>query len=159
MTRAPVESERACVACHTPEAETPLEYRGHGGGWLLCVGGCKPRHGCHQREYGELTPGVLDALEDAADRAQRDFEPTANVAEVDAAVLHSLIRLAKHGLADVIATLRLDAERMTAPTTPRDYARGKAYEIEKGYHVGAAAELAAWRASKDVSAAGAEEEK
>lgn len=51
-------------------------------------------------------------------------------------------------LADVIATLRLDAERLTAPTTPRDYARGKAYEIEKGYHVGSAAEWAEWKARK-----------
>jgi hypothetical protein len=86
---------KACESCHAPESETELELRGHGEGWLLCVGGCKPRHGCHQREYAELTPEVLAALEDAADRAQRDYEPMVNVAEVDAAVLHALVRLAR----------------------------------------------------------------
>lgn len=83
------------MCCHTPESEAELELRGHGDGWLLCVGGCRPRHSCHQREYGTLTPAVLDALEDAADRAQIDFEPMVNVAEVNAAVLHSLVRLAR----------------------------------------------------------------
>lgn len=87
--------ERVCDNCGTPESEEPHEYRGHGDGWLLCVEGCADRHTCHRREYAELTTALLDELEAAADRAQRDFEPLPLVVEVDAAVLHALVRAAR----------------------------------------------------------------
>lgn len=80
-----------CEICGTPDTETELESRGHGEGWLMCVGKCKPRHTVFRRVYSEVTAGVLDQLENEADLAQMDFQPV----EIPPQILHTLIRIAR----------------------------------------------------------------
>lgn len=83
-----------CEICGTPDTEMQLEPRGHGEGWLMCVGECKPWQGPRRRKYAEVSASTLDQLEYEADEAQSICMPV----EVPSEVLHSLIRLARQSV-------------------------------------------------------------
>lgn len=79
------------MRCHLCGAEgVPLELVGHGQGTIVCARGCGFQ-GPVQRLYADLNDELLDAFENEADEQQMLDMPV----EVDADVLHSLIRAAR----------------------------------------------------------------